>query len=170
MHLMLAISFPWLYYFYCWLFREPVILFNYSLLCRFMQVSSLISSICQWCTLVYQCNGKPPSSYLSRRFSNLQLLSITDQSPLGKGLISDQSPSRRSFHVCSSALFFQTFIYPTFNTPPLNHQLSVHFVFRPTGSTTAVLQQSTFLRTLCIPFLTTFDTVLHSALALNSPV
>ena len=104
MHLMLAISFPWLYYFYCWLFREPVILFNYSLLCRFMQVSSLISSICQWCTLVYQCNGKPPSSYLSRRFSNLQLLSITDQSPLGKGLISDQSPSCRSFHVCSSAV------------------------------------------------------------------
>src|SRR6218665_3220729 len=42
-----------------------------------------------------------------------------------------------------------TFIYPTFNTPPLNHQLSDQFAFRPTGSTTAalisIIQQSTSL-------------------------
>src|SRR6218665_878814 len=69
------------------------------------------------------------------------------------------------------------FIYPTFNTPPLNHQFSDHFAFRPTGSTTAavlisIIQQSTsllkhepYVSLFSFDFSKAFDTVRHSALA-----
>src|SRR6218665_13986 len=67
------------------------------------------------------------------------------------------------------------------NTPPLNHQLSDQFAFRPTGSTTAalisILQQSTsFLkhepRTLCIPFLTRFSSIydVHKKITFLTPL
>src|SRR6218665_1047926 len=69
-----------------------------------------------------------------------------------------------------------TFIYPTFDTPPLNHQLSDQFAFRPTGSTTAalisIIQQSTsllkhepYVSLFSFDFSKAFDTVRHSALA-----
>src|SRR6218665_3317249 len=69
-----------------------------------------------------------------------------------------------------------TFIYPTFHTPPLNHQLSEQFAFRPTCSTTAalisiilqstsLLKHESYVSLFSFDFSKAFNTVRHSALA-----
>src|SRR6218665_16445 len=73
-------------------------------------------------------------------------------------------------------LTVHTYIYPIFTQPPMDHLLSDHNAFRPTGSTTAalvsVLQQTPSLLTselyvalISLDFTKAFDTVRHSELA-----
>src|SRR6218665_2504007 len=73
-------------------------------------------------------------------------------------------------------LIVHTFIYPTFITPPMAHQLSDQYAFRQTGSTTDALialhQKTTIYLTVeayvalfSLDFTKAFDTVLRSQLA-----